>query len=41
VVLALLALAGLVRVSAMSYETIFGDDATVGLIAKHVLSGEN
>jgi 4-amino-4-deoxy-L-arabinose transferase-like glycosyltransferase len=41
VVLALLALAGLVRVSAMYYEAISGDDATVALIAKHVLSGEN
>lgn len=39
--LALLALAGLVRVSAMYYEGISGDDATVALIAKHVLSGEN
>ena len=41
VVGALLALAGLVRVSAMYYEAISGDDATVALIAKHVLSGEN
>ena len=39
VVGALLALAGLVRVSAMYYEAISGDDATVALIAKHVLSG--
>jgi hypothetical protein len=40
-VLALLALAGVVRVSVMYYEAISGDDATVALIAKHVLSGEN
>jgi 4-amino-4-deoxy-L-arabinose transferase-like glycosyltransferase len=38
---ALLALAGLLRVSAMYYEGISGDDATVALIAKHFLSGEN
>ena len=38
---ALLALAAVVRVSAMFYEDISGDDATVALMAKHILSGEN
>jgi type IV secretory pathway TrbD component len=38
---AILALAAVVRVSAMFYGTLSGDDATVALIAKHVLSGEN
>ena len=40
-VTALLALAAIVRVSAMFYGTLSGDDATVALIAKHFLSGEN
>jgi hypothetical protein len=35
VVAALLGLAALVRVSAMFYESISGDDATVALMAKH------
>jgi hypothetical protein len=34
-------LAGLVRVSAMCDGAIAGDDATVALMAKDVLSGEN
>jgi hypothetical protein len=38
---ALLALAAVVRVSAMFYGTLSGEDATVALIAKHYLSGEN
>ena len=38
---ALLALAAVVRVSVMFYEGISGDDATVALMAKHILSGEN
>ena len=37
----LLALATVVRVSAMLYGTLSGEDATVALIAKHFLSGEN
>src|SRR5262249_30344 len=41
VVPALLALAAVVRVSAMFYQSISGDDATVALMAKHILSGEN
>jgi 4-amino-4-deoxy-L-arabinose transferase-like glycosyltransferase len=41
VVLTLLALAALVRVSAMFYQNISGDDATVALMAKHILHGEN
>ena len=40
-VTALLALAAIVRVSAMFYGTLSADDATVALIAKHFLSGEN
>ena len=38
---ALLALAAVVRVSAMFYGTLSGEDATVALIAKHYLAGEN
>jgi Dolichyl-phosphate-mannose-protein mannosyltransferase len=38
---ALLALAALARVLAMFYGSLSGDDATVALMAKHVLSGEN
>jgi hypothetical protein len=41
VVAALLLLAALVRVSAMFYQNISGDDATVALMAKHMLHGEN
>ena len=41
VVAALLALAALVRVSSMFYGSLSGEDATVALIAKHILSGEN
>ena len=41
VVGSLLALATVVRVSAMFYGTLSGEDATVALIAKHFLSGEN
>ena len=37
----LLALATVIRVSAMLYGTLSGEDATVALIAKHFLSGEN
>jgi hypothetical protein len=40
VVVALLALAALVRVAAMFYQNISGDDATA-LMAKHILSGED
>ena len=40
-VAALLALAAVVRVSAMFYQNISGDDATVALMAKHILHGEN
>jgi hypothetical protein len=38
---ALLALAAVVRVSAMFYGTLSGDDATVALVAKHFLAGED
>ena len=38
---AILGIAVLVRVSAMFYHFISGDDATVALMAKHILSGEN
>jgi hypothetical protein len=38
---ALLGLAVLMRISAMFYHFVSGDDATVGLMAKHILSGEN
>ncbi len=41
IVAALLALAVVVRASAMFYGSISPDDATVALMAKHVLSGEN
>lgn len=41
IVAALLALAVVVRASAMFYGSLSPDDATVALIAKHVLSGEN
>jgi 4-amino-4-deoxy-L-arabinose transferase-like glycosyltransferase len=41
VVAALLGLAAVVRVSAMFYQGISGDDATVALMAKHILRGEN
>ncbi len=41
VVVALLGLAALVRVAAMFYQNISGDDATVALMAKHILSGED
>jgi hypothetical protein len=41
VVGALLVLAALSRVLAMFYGSLSADDATVGLMAKHVLSGEN
>jgi 4-amino-4-deoxy-L-arabinose transferase-like glycosyltransferase len=41
VLAALLAVAVLVRVSAMFYGSLSGDDATVALMAKHVLHGEN
>jgi 4-amino-4-deoxy-L-arabinose transferase-like glycosyltransferase len=37
----LVALAALVRASVMFTGSLSGDDATVGLVAKHVLSGEN
>jgi hypothetical protein len=40
-VTALLALAAIVRASAMFYGTLSADDATIALIAKHFLSGEN
>jgi hypothetical protein len=36
-----LAVATLVRVSVMFYGSLFPDEATVGLMAKHVLRGEN
>ncbi len=39
--MALLAVAVLVRVSSMFYGFLSGDDATVALVAKHVLHGEN
>ena len=38
---ALLALAAMARVLAMSYGSLSGDDATVALMAKHFMSGEN
>ena len=41
VVGAILGIAVLVRVSAMFYHFISGDDATVALMAKHILSGED
>ena len=41
VVGAILGIAALVRVSAMFYHFISGDDATVALMAKHILSGED
>jgi 4-amino-4-deoxy-L-arabinose transferase-like glycosyltransferase len=41
VVAALLGLAALMRLAAMFYESISLDDATVALMAKHVLQGEN
>jgi hypothetical protein len=41
VVGALLGLAAVMRVSAMFYHHISGDDATVGLMASHMLAGEN
>ena len=41
VLTALLAVAVLVRVSSMFYGFLSGDDATVALVAKHVLHGEN
>jgi hypothetical protein len=41
VVAALLGVAALVRVSAIFYENISGDDATVALMAKHILKGEH
>jgi 4-amino-4-deoxy-L-arabinose transferase-like glycosyltransferase len=41
VVAVLLGLAAVVRVSAMFYHHISGDDATVGLMASHILAGEN
>ena len=41
VVVGLLAVAVLVRVSAMFYGFLSGEDATVALMAKHVLHGEN
>ena len=37
----LLGLAAGVRIAAMFYQNISGDDATVALMAKHILSGEN
>ncbi len=41
VVCAILGIAVLVRVSAMFYHFISGDDATVALMAKHILDGED
>jgi hypothetical protein len=38
---ALLAVAALIRVSTMFYGALSGEDATVALLAKHVLRGEN
>jgi 4-amino-4-deoxy-L-arabinose transferase-like glycosyltransferase len=40
-VAALLAVAAAVRIAAMFYEALSGDDATVALIAAHVLRGED
>ncbi len=40
-VAALLTLGAVVRVSAMFYGSLSGDDATVALVARHFLSGEN
>jgi hypothetical protein len=40
-VAALLVAAALLRVAALFYHEISGDDATVALMAKHVLAGEN
>ena len=40
-VAAVLTVAALVRVSVMFYGSLFPDEATVGLVAKHVLRGEN
>src|SRR5262249_52900064 len=41
VVAALLGVGALVRVSAMFYDNISGDDATVALMAKHILLGQD
>ena len=40
-VAALLTVAAAVRVSAMFHGSLFPDEATVGLVAKHILHGEN
>jgi hypothetical protein len=40
-VAAVLTVAALVRVSVMFYGSLFPDEAAVGLVAKHVLRGEN
>jgi len=41
VVIALLSLAAVVRASVMMYEFLSGDDASVALMGKHILTGEN